>query len=342
MNPNFGALSDAHGRSTFLLLSPVANLVLRLFVSLRPSKTIVSLEKIVTSVLLAVASITTQATLADISSGKDLALNSAKVGICAGLAFVVGPMTGGIIMKRFGPRAAYFAASVIAAVHILYNRWTFRETLAPKDRREMSKSFVSPFSFTRLLTTSNRSLKLLTVIGLLQTFCEPKTWYDMVQLYMRANVGLSASSLGRFFAAFGAMAIAAKAITRVVIKRKGFAFHTRMANIATAAAFVLWGSRASSKLTSVAAPLLLAPLFMDRRAGVTARANDAAVEAGFGKGEHAGLFGNLRALAVVFAPLLFGNLYSWSAARPGRPSGLPFVAAAAFAIAAEGVHAGLP
>ena len=29
----------------------------------------------------------------------------------------------------------------------------------------------------------------LTLVGFLQTFCEPKTWNSMTQLYMRVNVG---------------------------------------------------------------------------------------------------------------------------------------------------------
>eukprot|EP00940_MAST-03C_sp_MAST-3C-sp2_P001421 g1421.t1 len=319
----------------------MANAILRLAVSMSPSHFLISVEKVVTSVLLAVASITTQATLADVSNGADLAMNSAKVGICAGLSFVVGPILGGVCMKKFGPRASYFVASMIAAVHIAFAHFTFRETLMCEDRRPMRQTFVSPFSFTRLLTTKSRPLRMLTIIGLLQTFCEPKTWNDMVQLYMRVNVRLGASSIGRFFATFGMSAILAKLVTRRVIKRYGFAFHTKMANVATALAFSLWGCNASSRLTSVAAPLLLAPLFMDRRAGVTVRANDAAVAVGLGKGEHAGLFGNLRALAVVFAPLIFGNIYSWSSATTRRPTGLPFIVAAMFAVAAEATHTSL-
>ena len=51
---------------------------------------------------------------------------------------------------------------------------------------------MTPFSFARLLSSTVSSpLRYLTVVGLLQTFCEPKTWNDMVQLYMRVNVGLA-------------------------------------------------------------------------------------------------------------------------------------------------------
>ena len=68
------------------------------------------------------------------------------------------------------------------------------------------------------------------------------------------------------------------------------------------------------------------------------RANAAATAAGFGKAEHAALFGNLRALAVSFAPLLFGRIYAWANAKPGRRTGLGFWAAALFAVGAEVVH----
>ena len=111
-----------------------------------------------------------------------------------------------------------------------------------------------------------------------------------------------------------------------------------MANLSTVLAFIAWGANPKSILTSVCIPLGLSPLYMDRRAGVTARANVHALKAGFGKGEHAGLFGNLRALAVVFAPLLFGRLYAWGSRKKSRPSGIPFLVAAMFALFAEAVH----
>ena len=338
MNPTYGSLSDAHGRSIFLYASPAANLIMRTLVCLYPKRWILYAEKIVTSSLLAAASIATQATLADVSSGRELALNGAKVGICAGLSFVVGPILGGSLVKYRGPRAAYLCSAFVALVHLIFVRWSFRETLAVDKRRKHKQTLISPFSFHRLLATESRRLRSLTIIGVLQTFCEPKTWNDMVQLYMRVNVGLDASTLGKFFAAFGASAILSRGVTRYVIRKRGFAFHTRMANLATSVAFVAWGIRASSKFTSVVLPLALAPLFMDRRAGVTARASDEAVAAGFGKGEHAGLFGNLRALVVVFAPLLFGNLYAWSTAKRGRFPGLSFMVAALFAGIAEIIH----
>lgn len=128
----------------------------------------------------------------------------------------------------------------------------------------------------------------------------------------------------------------------MLIRSKGPAFHTSLSNIATAAAFFAWGANPASTTLSVVLPLLLAPVFMDRRAGVNARASDCAVAEGYGKAEHAALFANLRALAVSVAPLLFGRIYEWGNARPGRHVGLGFWAAGLFAAAAEVAHRSLP
>jgi MFS family permease len=339
-NPTFGAASDRKGRKICLAISPILNCILRFAVALSPSEIIVSMEKVITSTALSFASVTTSATIADIAAEdpKAYAMAAAKVGICAGLSFVVGPIVSGILIRRKGPRAVYLLTGLIALAQTIHLHNCFFETLKREDRHKGPVKYVSPFSFTRLLRTTSRPLRLLTTVGLLQTFCEPKTWNDMVQLYMSVDIGLNASSIGRFFALFGMGAILSKGLTRVIVKKQGFNFHTRMANLSTVLAFIAWGINPKSILTSVCIPLGLSPLYMDRRAGVSARANLHALKAGFGKGEHAALFGNLRALAVVFAPLMFGRLYAWGSRKKSRPSGLPFLVAAVFAFLAEIVH----
>ena len=295
------------------------------------------------------------ASIADLARGRAQAMASAKIGICAGLAFIVGPIGAGILIRKGGPGLACKASALASVAQLLVIATQYRDTLHLAERRPGTvctnsdadgagntkknfQGYVSPFSFTRLLTSTNRSLRLLTVVGFLQTFCEPKTWNSMTQLYMRVNVGVAPENIGRFFAAFGTAAILSKGLTRSILLRRGPAFHTTLSNVTTALAFFCWGADASSTALSVAAPLLMAPLNMDRRAGVNVRASDAATASGFGKAEHAALFGNLRSLAVTFAPLLFGRIYAWANAKPNRRTGLGFWVAALFALGAEAVH----
>lgn len=319
------------------MISPALNMLTRATVAVWPRPWVVALDRIATGSLLAVGNVSLTASLADVASGSQLVRANARVGICAGLAFVVGPATGGILIKRSGAKAAYAASSCMALLQLLLLYVRFKETL-PSDQRRPITGPVSPFSFTKLLTASSRNLRLMTAIGVLHAFCEPKTWNDMVQLYMRVNVGLAADLLGRFFAAFGVASIFSKGLTQVVIKARGAAFHTSMSNIAAALAFFAWGASPSSRVSSIIAPLALAPIFLDRRAGVASRANDLAMAAGLGKGEHAAMSGNLSALVVSLAPVLFGRIYEWGNAKPGRRPGLGLWAAALFALAAEAVH----
>jgi MFS family permease len=376
LGPTFGALSDAYGRKWLMLLSPAANVLLRTVLIARPTTPALRLEATVTSALLCAGTISTSASIADLAQGRAQAMASAKIGICAGLAFIVGPIGAGILIRRGGPALAFKASALVSVAQLMLVGTQFQESLRRdstsisssirsssadgsgggkksssysssntttsnnKDtaKRMIFRGYISPFSFTRLLTSSNRSLRLLTLVGFLQTFCEPKTWNSMTQLYMRVNVGVAPENIGRFFAAFGTAAILSKALTRTILRHYGPAFHTTLSNMTTALAFFCWGANASSTALSVAAPLLMAPLNMDRRAGVNTRASAAATAAGFGKAEHAALFGNLRALAVSFAPLLFGRIYAWANAKPGRRTGLGFWAAALFAVGAEVVH----
>ncbi len=341
LGPTFGGLADAWGRRPMMLLSPAVNLVLRTLLVARPSLALARLENVVTSALLGAASISVSASVADLArSGKALAIANAKIGACAGLAFVVGPISAGLLIKRGGPTLAYRASAAVAALQLGLVAVHGRETLPKEDRIPFSLAAASPLSFVRLLAGCGR-LRMLTLVGVLQVFCEPKAWSAMTNLYMSHNVGLGPEQVGRFFALLGVGAIGAKVLTRTTIRRAGAAVHTSLSNLATAAAFFSWGANPSSTLLSVVLPLLLAPFSLDRRAGVNARATGAAVAQGLGKGEHAAMFGNLRALAVSAAPLIFGRLYAFASATGRRP-GLGFWAAGMFALAAEAVHRNVP
>lgn len=341
LGPTAGGLADAFGRKPLLLASAASNLLLRLGVVVNLGAWPVAFEKIMTSPLLTAGSVATSAAVADLASGRRLAVCLAKVGISAAAAFIVGPASAGVLIKRRGPRAAYALGAAAAAAQLLLLCARFRETLPPEQRRP-APGFVSPLSCARLVASPSRHLRTLTIVGLLQTFCEPKTWNDMVQLYMKVDVGLPVDRVGHFFAAFGAAAMLAKGMTARIVMRSGAAFHTSLSNVAMVVAFFAWGVAPSSKVTSVVLPLALAPLYLDHRAGVASRANDLAVEAGFGKGEFAALFGNLRALGIIVGPLLFGRLYAWGRAEQRRQPGLGFWAAAFLALVAEVAHQTLP
>ena len=115
---------------------------------------LVSVEKVLTSTALSMASVTTSATIADISSEdpKAHAMAAAKVGICAGLSFVVGPILSGMLINRKGPRAAYLLSGLVALIQLVHLKFCFNETLDVKDRRKDPIKYVSPFSFTRFFT----------------------------------------------------------------------------------------------------------------------------------------------------------------------------------------------
>lgn len=336
ISPTLGGLSDAIGRKPFLFLSPALNAFLRLLIANRPELWLLGIEKVFTSAVVAAGSVAASATLADVASGTELAIAQAKVGISAGAAFVFGPACAGILIKRKGARAAFVVSSCISVLQLGLLR-KFQETVE-LDKRELTSVFVSPFSFLKIFKTQSRRLRALTVVGVLQAFCEPKTWNDMVQLYMRVNVGLPVERVGRFFATFGLAAIAAKGLTRQLIQKYGPSRHISLANIAGAIAFFFWGANPSSTWTSVVAPLALAPFSLDHKAGIITQSNDLATTLGFGKGEHAAMSQNLRALVVSAAPILFGRVYSWGAQEHiGRP-GLGFWFAGTFALLAETVH----
>ena len=119
LGPTFGALSDAYGRKWLMLLSPLTNVLLRSLLVARPSTRVLRVEAIVTSACLCAGTISTSASIADLARGRAQAMASAKIGICAGLAFILGPIGAGILIRKGGPMLAY-KASVFASAASCY------------------------------------------------------------------------------------------------------------------------------------------------------------------------------------------------------------------------------
>ena len=96
---------------------------------------------------------------------------SAKIGICAGLAFIVGPIGAGILIRKGGPGLACKASALASVAQLLVIATQYRDTLHLAERRPGTvctnsdadgagnttttakknfQGYVSPFSFTLL------------------------------------------------------------------------------------------------------------------------------------------------------------------------------------------------
>ena len=67
--------------------------------------------------------------------GRAQAMASAKIGICAGLAFIVGPIGAGILIRKGGPGLAYKASALASVAQLLVIATQYRDTLHLAERR---------------------------------------------------------------------------------------------------------------------------------------------------------------------------------------------------------------
>ena len=124
--------------------------------------------------------------------------------------------------------------------------------------------------------------------------------------------------------------IASGRLAKLTIKGLGERGHTTFANLATAAALLLWGFQAKRWNVWLALGILL--FGMERRSCTTSRAGKHAELHGIGAGEFSAAFSSLRALAVIFAPVMYSQVYK----RAGKSfPGAPYWCGAAVALLAE-------
>ena len=333
LNPAIGRLSDAYGRKPFLLLGPLANLILKGNVALNPSVRAIIVERIVSGALTTMSGSTTcMAILSDLTSGKGLAISGAGLGSMAGIGCILGPFIGGQLIARTGNlRLPFFFAAVTGLLQTVMILTCFEETIVK--RKAFEWAAVNPFSWLRLFTKSNALAKLVTIGGL-QCFPEGKNLSDLNQLYILNHVGWSQETRSWFTVSFGGCMTFGGRFATKSLEYLGQRGHTTMSNWMTLIALSTWGIKPSG-FNMWLGMLLLLPT-MERRTAISSLATQEALKCGFERGEFTGLFANWRAVATAIAPVMYGKILSVMAKR-GFP-GAPYVVAGLICVLAEMIH----
>jgi DHA1 family tetracycline resistance protein-like MFS transporter len=320
LNPTVGKLSDAYGRRNFLLIGCAWATIGNFLVFLQPKNLfLVGLNRFLCWGLLTVSgSVTGSAAMSDLSSGQELGINLGRYFSAFGLGVIVGPAIGGFVLSRTGdPRYAYLARSMVALFELIHDYCLLQETLPVEERIEPSLvKYQNPFGFIRLFS-ENATLVKLVGVAFLICWSEGKNTNDVFQLWLQEDVALPVNQANLVTIAYGVMMFSSgKYICPYLINNIGARNFTSLTLCSSAAAFGLWGSFPKPWALMLGMLLYYPGINATSANAMRAMGTDHAVAAGYGRGEFAGLFNNLRAVTVAAASPIYGNLYAFCAQVP--------------------------
>jgi len=336
LNPAFGALSDALGRKPCLMLAPIATIVCRGMVVLRPTLGPVVAGRLIMGALLQVFLSALKASASDVfgSNPQELASVAGNMQMLVRLAFVVGAALGGKLAAA-DARVPYGVAVAIGVITLGLISNTYKETLPKSDRKPFTFSATNPFRFLRLFQ-SGESMAKLSLVSALQQL--PDNSGDFGLIYAKEIRNWGPEQNGRFMAVSAAAGAVASAFTGNLTRALGFKTFTTMANVTSATSNALLG-RATTGLRAYTAVAVGAPGTV-RGAAVNSIMTRVGTDLGMGQGQLAADQANLAAVIRAAGPLLFGWLYATGVKRKNKS--LPYVTAALMLLAAECVSSTLP
>ena len=323
-NPTVGRLSDHYGRKPFMMLSPIACIVLKTWCALKPSVLALTLEKILCDALRTMSGSTMcKAALSDLCRGEEYSLAIGNLYSWAGVAIIGGPFVSSLIPN---PRVTFGISAVWAVVQFMAESLYLKETLPPQKRTRAFEGYVNPFSVTKLFTT-NSKLRNYSLIGMLQCMVEPKNLSDISAMFQMEKLKWSASKRDIFVSFLGLSFLVSGPVTKQSIERFGRTKHTSIMHYLS---ILQYAFRALPYEWATWLGVVVMMLSETKMNGVAALRADEASRNGMGKGEYSGLDANLRALMVFVSPFVLGGLYRYGASRKPTPMyGLPFLGAIA-------------
>eukprot|EP00912_Choanoflagellata_sp_UC4_P001990 UC4_evm4s1277 len=276
--------------------------------------------------------VTGSAAISDLCQGSEYAINMGKYFSAFGIGVVIGPAIGGWILNNYSYRYVYLVRSIIALFEFVHDWINLKETL-PENLRRPFAGIENPFNFIKLFSGPSSLVKLIS-IAFISSIVEGKNTNDIFQMWIKQDVKLSLGNANIVTIAFGVLMFSSgKFVVPELVKRLGPRGFTTFAFCSNFLAYSLWASKPSLARLITGMLLLWPGINANCNLAIKGMATDHAVAAGYGKGEYAGLFNNLRAVTVTSAPIFYGMLYSFCIKKsppsnPSRYSGIPWIVAA--------------
>ncbi len=198
--PLWGNISDRIGRKTVLIVSQAGATVGWLMLAFAPSLPWVFAARIVEGVSGGNISVT-QAYVADRVEPGQRSQAFAYVGAAFSLGFVLGPLSGGLLLDRFGYRVPFLLAAALQVATLLATMIFLPENVAANAEKSANATFGD---IVRYLADPRVSAvlvqKLAYSLGLY-------AWFAVFALVLKVLLGFGPSQSSYFFAVFGASSV---------------------------------------------------------------------------------------------------------------------------------------
>ena len=301
--PVIGNLSDRFGRKPVLLLSLAVLSGDYMVMALAGTVWLVFAARLVSGVASSTYG-TAMAYIADISTPAEKAQRFGLRGAGFGIGFVLGPAIGGLLAE-YGTRAPFVAASVVAALNVVFGLFIMRESLSPSERRPFEWRKANPFgAFSHIgrLPGQGRFMAIYTAHEF-SFIVYPVIW----SYYCAARFGWGPGQIGLSLAMFGVSFGLMQGVgIRPVLRYFSRLQAMMMGLFGSIIAFSMLIWIESGTLALVSIPLSsLSGLFMP---ALRAEMSDAV--SAREQGALQGALASLHALAAIGAPFLYTFIFA--------------------------------
>jgi len=251
-----GPLSDAFGRRRPLLLGLTAHLFASLVCAIAPSIAVLSVVRVVQGFSGAAISVVALATLRDLFSGSGMARTMSRLMLVIGLAPILAPSLGGLILQVTDWRGIFVVLGAAALVLVGVAFLGLEESLPPERRR--SPRVGATLRTYRSLLADRTFVALVLIAGLM--FSSLFVYVAGASFVLQNGYGLDERSFGLVFGANSLALTVFSQLNPTLIRRFGPVNVLTLAiglSIVAAAAVVLAGATGLGGLVGILVPLML-------------------------------------------------------------------------------------
>ena len=296
-SPILGALSDAYGRRPVLLIG-FCGLAVSLFATaLATAVWMLIAVRLISGATVANMSVA-HSYVADITPPEQRARRFGMLGAMHGLAFIVGPVVGGLL-GAIDLRLPFFVAGSLALVNFLYGWFVLPESLPPERRRAFRWREATPWRSLRGLARLEGVGRLVLVIAFasLAQFTLYTTWV----LYTTFKFGWGPGENGASLAAVGVVAATVQGVLLGrLLRRFGARRLATLGLLSSTLTYFTWGAAPAAWVLVVAIfANVLGPAVQASIQSLISSAADAR-----GQGQALGAAAGLSSLMSVLGPVV--------------------------------------